>query len=343
MQQDIDQTNPYDNEINLFEIIDQLTKSKNILIVTTLIFTISAFIYSLQNQSTYQSNVLIEIGHYEKSKGSIELLEEPKSLIQNLNINLKYKADSDLSGAQINVVEDRLIEIQHSSKSAEKNIDILNQFINYLDIRHSSLANKKYLEKKAALTRELDFISSKIEINTNIERLGITSLIQDLEVQIPSLNLQISNFNNIITEDEENLQLLKTTPNLYLERTSTNPTLNQVIHQYKEKLIDLTLERDKALILKANLEEQLILLENNQFPTKQISQLLEKKDGLQIELKDLENQNFSNTKTIGEIKTRKLDSNKVTNIVAGFLAGLITGIFLVFVNNFVKTYRNRKA
>jgi len=269
-----------------------------------LIFTISAFIYSLQNQSTYQSSVLIEIGHYEKSNGSIELLEKPKSLIQDLNINLKYKLDNDLSSAQINVVEDRLIEIQHSSKSAEKNIDILNQFINYLDIRHSSLANEKYLEKRAELTQQLDYISSKIEIIKNFERLKISSLIQDLEVQIPTFNHHISNFKKIITEDEENLRLLKASPDLYLERTKLNPTLNQVIHGYKEKLANLTLEKGKALILKANLEKKLNLLENNQFPTEQISQLLEKKDGLQIELNDLENQNFYKTQTIGEIKTR---------------------------------------
>jgi len=350
MQQDIGQTNPYDDEINLFEIIDQLIKSKNILIVTTLIFTISAFIYSLQNQSTYQSSVLIEIGHYEKNKGSIELVEKPKSLIQDLNINLKYKVDSDLSGAQINVVEDRLIEIQHSSKSAEKNIDILNQFINYLDIRHSSLANEKYLEKRAELTEEFDNISSEIEFMEKLllaqnedEKLRISNQILKLINQLPYIDKQISNLEQIITQDQENLQLLKTTPNLYLERASTNPTLNQVIHSYKKELANFFQSKKTITANISILEEQLKLLESPSLQSKQVFKLSQQKDKLKIKLKDLEGQNFSNTQTIGEINTSQLDSNKTIITVLGLIVGLITGIFLVFVSNFVKTYRKRKA
>jgi len=342
-----------------------------------LIFTISAFIYSLQNQSTYQSSVLIEIGHYEKSNGSIELLEKPKSLIQDLNINLKYKLDNDLSSAQINVVEDRLIEIQHSSKSAEKNIDILNQFINYLDIRHSSLANEKYLEKRAELTEEFDNISSEIEFMEKLllaqnedEKLRVSNQILKLIIQLPTIDKKISNLEQIITQDQENLQLLKTTPNLYLERASTNPTLNQVIHSYKNELANFFQSKKTITTNISILEEQLKLLESPSLQSKQVFELLQSKDVLEMKLKDLENtplqskqvfklsqqkdklkiklkdlegQNFSNTQTIGEINTSQLDSNKTIITVLGLIVGLITGIFLVFVSNFVKTYRKRKA
>ena len=63
MQQNINQTNQYEDEIDLIEIIQKLIKSKMIIIVTTLIITILTYLYTLQQQPTYQSSVLIEIGH----------------------------------------------------------------------------------------------------------------------------------------------------------------------------------------------------------------------------------------------------------------------------------------
>jgi LPS O-antigen subunit length determinant protein (WzzB/FepE family) len=75
MQQDINQTNQYEDEINLIEIIQKLMESKIIIIVTTLIITILTYLYTLQQQPTYQSSVLIEIGHYNSNDGSIKLLE----------------------------------------------------------------------------------------------------------------------------------------------------------------------------------------------------------------------------------------------------------------------------
>lgn len=343
MLQDMGQTRQHNDEITLFEIIHKLIESKKIIIIITLIITISAFLYSLQKQPTYQSSVLIEIGHYDFKNGSIELIEQPNNIIQDLNINFKLKADNDLSSTEINVKEQKLIEVQYLSNSPEKNIEILNQFLNYLYKRHTTLADSMYLDKRAELSRQLDYINKEIEINKNFERLKISSQIQELEIQIPTLEHRTSNLKKIITEDEENLRILKVSPDLYLERTKVNPTLNQVIHMYKEKLADLNLEKGKALILKSNLEKKINLLENNQLPTAQISSLLEKKDELRIELNDLENQNFYKTQTIGEIETLQLDSNKLTIIVGGFLVGLIVSIFFVFISNFISAYRKSLA
>ena len=50
-------------------------ESKIIIIVTTLIVTILAYLYTLQNPKhpIYQSSILIEIGHYDLDDGSIEI------------------------------------------------------------------------------------------------------------------------------------------------------------------------------------------------------------------------------------------------------------------------------
>ena len=138
MQQNINQTNHYEDEIDLNVIIQKLMESKIIIIVTTLIFTILTFLYAPQKQPIYISSVLIEIGHYDLNDGSVELIEQPSSLTQDLKNNLIYKdLDENLSSAKIKVLSNNLIKIDYSSESAEKNTNVLNTFFNYLDIRHS--------------------------------------------------------------------------------------------------------------------------------------------------------------------------------------------------------------
>ena len=353
MQQNIDQTNQYEDEIDLIEIIEKLIKSKMIIIVTTLIVTILAYLYTLQNPKhpIYQSSVLIEIGHYDLNNGILEIIEQPSSSIQALKINLIYKTlDENLSDAKINLLEDKLIKIEHSSGSAEENTNVLNKFINYLDIRHSRIANTKSLEKRGVISYEIDNLSSEIEFAEKLllaqnedTKLQISNQIKILTNQLQFIDKKISSLDQIITEDQENLQLLKSVPDLYIERTTTNPTLNQVIYTYKRSHIDLLENKQDITAQIYNLEKKLEIMENSHLESEKLFELSQKKDKLEAKLKDLENINFIRTQTIGEIKTHSLVPNNKKIMVVGFIAGLIAGIFIVFINEFVKTYRERKT
>ena len=353
MQQNIDQTNQYEDEIDLIEIIEKLIKSKMIIIVTTLIVTILAYLYTLQNPKhpIYQSSVLIEIGHYDLNNGILEIIEQPSSSIQALKINLIYKTlDENLSDAKINLLEDKLIKIEHSSGSAEENTNVLNKFINYLDIRHSRIANTKSLEKRGVISYEIDNLSSEIEFAEKLllaqnedTKLQISNQIKILTNQLQFIDKKISSLDQIITEDQENLQLLKSVPDLYIERTTTNPTLNQVIYTYKRSHTDLLENKQDITVQIYNLEKKLEIMENSHLESEKLFELSQKKDKLEAKLKDLENINFIRTQTIGEIKTHSLVPNNKKIMVVGFIAGLIAGIFIVFINEFVKTYRERKT
>ena len=350
MQQNINQTNQYEDEIDLIEIIQKLIKSKMIIIVTTLIITILTYLYTLQQQPTYQSSVLIEIGHYNSNDGSIKLLEQPSSLTQDLKINLIHKnLDENLSSAKIKILEDKLITIDYSSGSAEKNTNVLNKFINYLDIRHSRLANAKSLE----LSDEIDSLSSEIEFTEKLllaqnedTKLQISNQIKILTNQLQFIDKKISSLDQIITEDQENLQLLKSVPDLYIERTTTNPTLNQVIYTYKINHTDLLINKQNIKDQIYNLEKKLEIMENSHLSHLESEELFKYQkeiDKLKVKLKGLENLNFTQTKTIGGVKTHSLDPNNKKIMVLGFIAGLFAGILIVFINEFVKTYRESKV
>ncbi len=322
-----------------------------IIIVTTLIVTILAYLYTLQNPKhpIYQSSVLIEIGHYNSNDGSIKLLEQPSSLIQDLKINLIHKnLDENLSSAKIKIkiLEDELITIDYSSGSAEKNTNVLNKFINYLDIRHSRLANAKSLE----LSDEIDSLSSEIEYTEKLllalnkdKKLQISSQINTLTNQLPIIDRKISDLEQIITEEQENLQLLKSVPDLYMERTTINPTLNQVIYTYKINHTDLLINKQNIKDQIYNLEKKLEIMENSHLESEELFKYQKEIDKLKVKLKGLENLNFTQTKTIGGVKTHSLDPNNKKIMVLGFIAGLFAGILIVFINEFVKTYRERKA
>ena len=351
MQQNINQTNQYEDEIDLIEIIQKLIKSKMIIIVTTLIITILTYLYTLQQQPTYQSSVLIEIGHYELNDGSVELLEKPFSLTQDLKINLIHKnLDENLSSAKIKILEDKLITIDYSSGSAEKNTNVLNKFINYLDIRHSRLANTKYLAKRTVLSDEIDLLSSEIEFQERLllalnkdKKLQISSQINTLTNQLPIIDRKISDLEQIITEDQENLQLLQSDPELLLKRAGINPTLHQVIYSYKNTLAELVINKQDITNEIYVLDNKLELLGNIPHQSEWLFNLSLQKGKLEVELEDLENIIFTQTKTIGGVKTHSLDPNNKKIMVLGFIAGLFAGILIVFINEFVKTYRESKA
>ena len=353
MQQNIDQTNQYEGEIDLIEIIEKLIKSKMIIIVTTLIVTILAYLYTLQNPKhpIYQSSVLIEIGHYDLNNGILEIIEQPSSSIQALKINLIYKTlDENLSDAKINLLEDKLIKIEHSSGSAEENTNVLNKFINYLDIRHSRLANTKYLAKRTVLSDEIDLLSSEIEFQERLllalnidKKLQISSQINTLTNQLPIIDRKISDLEQIITEDQENLQLLQSDPELLLRRAGINPTLHQVIYSYKNTLAELVINKQDITNEIYVLDNKLELLGNIPHQSDRLFNLSLQKGKLEVELEDLENIIFTQTKTIGGVKTHSLDPNNKKIMVIGFIAGLFAGIIIVFINEFVKTYRESKA
>ena len=86
MSHNLTQPSPYDDEIDLREIIKILIEYKKLIISTTLIFTIASIIFSLSLNSEFKSSVLVETGYLVLPDGTQKLIEEPSDLISKSNL-----------------------------------------------------------------------------------------------------------------------------------------------------------------------------------------------------------------------------------------------------------------
>ena len=151
MAQNLTQHSPYDDEIDLREIIGTLIESKKLIISTILIFTIAASIYSLSLKPSFKSSTNFEAGYVEMINGDIELIESASSLISNLKILVMKNPDNKFSqDVSMNSFEDKIIKLETTSKSAEQNENLLTEMINYVDERHSKLLTISTNQKKTS-------------------------------------------------------------------------------------------------------------------------------------------------------------------------------------------------
>ena len=135
------------------------------------------------------------------------------------------------------------------------------------------------------MNRRINFSKETISNNNKFQRLfiekekeanilQISNDIDILEQTIPAINQKLIALKKIIEDDENNLLLLKSKPDLFLNRAAQSPTLNEIIFNYKEKYInlesDLISTNENIKILKSQLEfertfnltQHKILLEN---------------------------------------------------------------------------------
>ena len=76
--------------------------------------------------------------------------------------------------------------------------------------------------------------------------------------------------------------------------------------------------------------------------SKYADQLFSLNQKLKISIQNLENLDsvfYSKTQRIGNIETKTIKPKTLLIISLGLIFGFITGIFLVFINNFIKSYK----
>ena len=369
-----------EDEIKLSELIKLLITSKKLVITITLATSLLGAIYSFQTAPEYKSTALMEIGNYmelpanikflELSSDENKLIESSSSLISNLKINFIHKEKLEV---KMNSIEGRLIQFDIKSNNLENNIDILNQIVGYSINRYSSqlqkfinqltykieLINQQISQVNSSLLNETNnnLISVNTELNNNL--ISVNNDLLTVEEQIKQIKI-------VILEDEYNLKLIKTDIQLSKERAAKSPTLNQVIYEYKAQLIKykarkiyLLNEKDKLesqlkrlennefksseifelLPAKDKLESPLKLLENNKFKSSEIFELSQEKDRLELRLGLLKQDNISKTKLVGEILTIDSSLSKKIIIVLSFIFGLIFSVVIVLINNSLNGFK----
>jgi LPS O-antigen subunit length determinant protein (WzzB/FepE family) len=340
-----------EDEIDLNEIFKLLINSKKLIITITLVITTLGSIYAYQQAPQYRTTALMEIGKYNDLAGSNQMLIEPvKTLIQELTINFIHKQKTVspcLGKLTLNSLEDRLLTIKCESPFSEKNKESLKELATFIENRHLNLLSNHTQKTKNQLTYKIESINNEL---TNI-------------------NIRIKAFNRVILEDQSNLKLLESNPDLFLQRASQSPTLNQVIHSYSIQVLDLEAEKIKLSQEKDILEVQLQRLEGSNLESEKIKlsqekdileaklqslevsnlesemifRLSQEKGALELELEFLMQQNPTSTQLIGEIVTNAIDSKKELPIFLSFIFGLFLSIAVVFINNFLKAFKEEQV
>lgn len=215
-------------EIDFRAIFKALIESKKLMMSTMLIFTIASIIYSLSLKPLYISSAQLEIGYVELNngdRGTRELIESTSDLISDLKVfMMKNPDDKFKQDVTIKPFQGRVIKLETTSDSAEKNENLLTEMIKYIYERHS------YLEKLITNQRN-NLLSSEIE-STLAEITHFKSKLSD-QSQSEYLNI-ISNLNK---EDKsvEHLKLLYRN-SLYKDKVfSLNQKLS-ILNQELEKV-----------------------------------------------------------------------------------------------------------
>lgn len=333
----MNQSNNFEDEINLSRILKKLITYKTLILTITLFFSIAVSVFTIQIKSQYKSVALIEIGSYKTMDGDLNPIESVPSLINNININLLYKnIFGDKNGYQIIPMEGSVVQIERKSYSIEENEKSLKKIIDFTINRHQNIADEAINLEIKSLETELENITNRIffeRINT----------ITELEKELPYLDNKIYEIKKIINADEKNLKILESNPELLLKRATQSPTLNQVIHDYKMQLLDLEklkesfkskLEklRNTQFLHSDNLNEQAELLEeNDNITSRSIFDLQQKKNNIKSQIKFAKNQIQNETKIINKITNIKLDNRKPLIIISGVFIGFLISLLISFI------------
>ena len=145
MQNNNSNNYPQEYKIDLIKLFNFFNNSKKLIITITLVITTLGAIYSSQIKvSQYQSTALIEIGNYKAHNlGSdffeIKLIEPIFTLIKEINSQfIHQKKLTDYEGGYLQLVnlEDRLLRIIYISPLPEKNEEVLNKLVIFIENRH---------------------------------------------------------------------------------------------------------------------------------------------------------------------------------------------------------------
>ena len=356
MENNINQSpNDYE-EIDLKEIIKILLESKKLIISTMLIFTIASIIYSLSLKTSFLSSANLEIGYSYEENGSKDLIESPSDLISDIKIQLLRNPDSKFSqNVAINSLEGKAINLKTTSISAEQNESFLTEIISYIDKRHSNLSLLKNNFKTSQISLNLETVNSKIAAIKEKQILDTQDRLNILSSELLIIDLEISELEKLLLDSTNNLSLLKENDNMFEEGAAISQALMQITFFYKAQIN--TLNRKKSSntqeIKSLNnhlkfFEKNMILsdrfFEKNMILSDQLFSLEQNKAILENELQMLMNQTQVSTSLIGNIETKTIKPKTLSIILSmGIILGFITSILLVFIRNFVKSYKESKA
>jgi LPS O-antigen subunit length determinant protein (WzzB/FepE family) len=328
-----------EDEIDLRELLRTILNSKKLIIILTLAFSLLAFIYTTQKELKYQSTVILEVGSYRLLDSEKKLVEPVSSLIKKLKVNLIYKkqlefGDIELNDSKLNFksIEDQLLEINYTSPSPEFNENVLNEAITFSQESHAvdlDIILNSFSEKIMAVDEEIEFLKNSIESQQKSQKLEALNVIETLDIEIPALESKLKYLLELIPAEENNLLLLQSDPSALLQRTSSSPTLQQIIYSYNENAINLKIQIRNLQQEKEVLERQAKSIAEGELLSEELFKLKQERDTIELQFKLVKDQK-STTQPIHDIKTSEIKTNTLLIILIGAILGFIFSVFIVF-------------
>lgn len=369
-------SNSSKENIDLGSIIKLLMNSKKLVLVVTLVTPILVFLFNSQQQDTYESTAIVEIGQYLDFKKEKVLIEPSVNLYNELNINFIYKNGYTLSVAPF---ENRLVEIKASSNSYSESARIVEEAIVFVRNRHSKIISDQIVSINDEINMHITDLTNQVFQQNKNTRNQITYELTDLTNQLPYIDSKIKQLNEIISKDTNNLALLSSSPELLQQRNAVSPTLDQLIYTYKNEIVELENRKTNLLLKidnlkdalsssnlvsenilelrqeKVDLQTQLEILNNKikyvlhrndetwQFPefnqTTEIKKLT-KTNALFKQLKELSGPNLIETQQIGEIITTQIQINKILTVIISLIFGFVASTFIILIRSSIVSKKN---
>lgn len=134
--------NYQDDEIDLFELFQTLWQQKWLILATTLIAPLLAFVFTVSQPvkpDTFQGKALIEIGAYASHDGVIHTIERPEDL--SLIISQQLNVETNVPRTSVKV-----LEVKTSNIDQEKSAEKLQEAIDFVLDRHEKFTSNQLKE-----------------------------------------------------------------------------------------------------------------------------------------------------------------------------------------------------
>ena len=181
----LNKSKSFEEELDLQEIFSIISNSKKLLLIPIIIFIASAILYALSLNTSYNSSIVIEIGHSEFDNGNIEPVESFGSLNDDLSISLKIKNPNNEFTQEVSIkpLEKNLIHLETSSLSMEKNEELLQKYYSYIQKRHQRISDKTIDQSKKNINDSINIVSSNLSYLNTIKNKGNINLAEMAKLQ----------------------------------------------------------------------------------------------------------------------------------------------------------------
>lgn len=318
---DIQQNKLQEDEIDLRELFKTIWSRRFFVAIVTCIITAVAIVYALLKTPIYEATALIEIGSYRayNNNNNINLLDDASALEKKLNVLFidinknKKNREAEIVSIAVPKNQNNFLDIKAESVSNELATQEINKVVSYIQNKHQVILDNI----KERREFEIKNIESKI---LNIKNKEVVLLNEKIQLQEESL-IQYKKELTKITENMKKIENIN--PSLTALKLMEKRDISNFILQSNLQLVDIKIKRDELL-------------------TDTVNKLYEEKNILASMLLP---QNYKNSEIIGRIiiNDYPIKPKKILIVVIAFVTGLILSIFLVFILEFAKSFKQEES